>query len=179
MSDKLDFKTQHIAGDKLKELASDSKNVVYEYTHDAPEGIMSPEEQAGILRDLVATFDYVCRKNRDASDEQVREQIMTSSNKFRTFQRLYPMVFANITVRALDADMRDRLDKVRKLSMLFVMERWKGDGDEEEKHARAMHTAMRVSMRDTRPEDLEHAGVADVSMTPMSISEFGESTVKQ
>ena len=179
MSDKIDFKTEQIAGSKLEQLANDSANVVYEYSHDTPEGFMEPEDQATVLRDLVATFDYFCRGNRDACDEHVREQVMTANKKFRTFQRLYPMVFANITVRALDAQMTDRLDKVRKLSMLFVMERWKGDGDEEQKHARAMHTAMRISMRDTKPEDLEHAGVADVSMTPMSASEFGESTVKQ
>ena len=177
----MELKTEQIEASRLQKLADDSSNVVYEYTHDTPSGWMPPEAQATTLRDLVASFDYICRQFRDACDEEVRERIMRGNKKFRMFQQLYPMVFANVTVRALDDDMAERLDKIRKLSMMFIMERWKGEGDEGTRHARAMHTAMRLSMReqnstdDIRPENV----VSGVQMTPMSAAEFGETTVKQ
>ena len=177
----MELKTQQIESSRLQSLAEDSGNVVYEYTHDQPAFTMRPEEQAASLRDIVASFDYLCRKNDDACDEQIRDQVMAGNKRLRFFQELYPMIFASITVRAKTPEMVVRLDKVRKLSMMFIMERWKGEGDEETKHARAMHTAMRLSMRETVASD-RHASasvVEDVRMTPMSVTEFGECTVKQ
>ena len=183
----MELKTQQIESSRLQILAEDPKNVVYEYKHDSPAGVMAPEKQATAIRDIVASFDYLCRKQPMAGDEHMRDQLMTGNPHLRWFQQLYPRVFASVTLRATTPDAKARLDKVRKLSMMFVMERWKGEGDEETRHARAMHTAMRLSMREATPSDLLAPGSTVVSeedekalnMAPMSASEFGECTVNQ
>ena len=178
----MELATQQIEASRLQGLADDASNVVYEYTHDEPAGVMTPEAQATSLRDIVASFDFLCRKDPDGCDEKLRDQVLTGNRQLRMFQQLYPMVFASITVRAKTPEMVLRLDKVRKLSMMFIMERWKGDGDEETKHARAMHTAMRLSMREASASDRSAPGSVindEIKMTPMSASEFGECTVKQ
>ena len=177
----MELKTQQIESSRIQSLAEDPRNIVYEYTHDQPTRKMEPEAQATSLRDIVASFDYLCRENSDACDEQLRDQVMAGNKKLRLFQELYPLIFASITVRAKTPEMVLRLDKVRKLSMMFIMERWKGEGDDETKHARAMHTAMRLSMRDTVASDKTASAsvVQDIRMAPMSVTEFGECTVKQ
>ena len=178
----MELKTEQIEASRLQKLAEDRSNVVYEYTHDAPGGWMAPQAQAETLRDLVASFDYLCRQKKKASDEEIRERIMQANAKFRMFQQLYPMVFANVTIRVLDDSMSLRLDKIRKLSMMFIVERWKGEGDDDTRHARAMHTAMRLSMREHGSADTitpEGVIASDVKMTPMLASEFGETTVNQ
>lgn len=175
----MELKTQQFHAERLRELAEDRSNLVYEYTHDAPEQVLAPQVQGELLRDIVFAFDKVCREHKDYCDERIREHIMRANSKFRLFQRLYPLVFASVTVRAKTPDMIQRIDKVRKLSMLFIMERWKGEGDEGEQHARAMHTAMRISMRDRRATDTGQEAPADVSMAPMDSSEMGECTVNQ
>ena len=183
----MELKTQQIEASRLQRLAQDPANVVYEYTHDSPVGVMAPEKQATALRDISASFDYLCRTQATASDEQMRDQVMTGNRHLRLFQQLYPMVFASVTVRATNSEAVARLDKVRKLSMMFVMERWKGEGDEETRHARAMHTAMRLSMRNATDSDRLAPGSTVVApedeqalqMSPMSASEFGACTVNQ
>lgn len=175
----LELKTQQFKADRLKELAKDRRNVVYEFTHDQPEAFLSPERQATLLRDIIFGFDKACRDFKDWSVEHLREHVLSRHPETRVFQRLYPLVFASVTVRATTPDMVSRLDKVRKLSMLFIMERWKGEGDEGEKHARAMYTAMRVSMRERRATDVGAEAPEGVAMTPMDASEMGECTVHQ
>lgn len=167
--------------DKLRELARDRANLVYEYTHDSPERVLDAGTQARLLREIVFEFDATCRANRTWEDEHIREHIMKANSEFRTFQALYPLVFASVTYRAKNAEAVARLDKTRKLSMLFIMERWKGEGDEGERHARAMHTAMRVAMRERTAADegTEVTPPTDVPMTPIDASEMGECTVNQ
>jgi hypothetical protein len=180
----MELETRRIDADKIKELVKKDTNVVFEYVHDTPDGSMDPEQQASVLRDITVAFDAGCRANKTMCDEAIRETIMRRRKPFRKFQRFYPLVFGSVTKRVTTADAKEQLDKFRKLAMLFIVERWKGEGGEDDKHARAMHTALRISMRDKREGDAdETTAKADlpegVTITPMHVSEFGDCTVNQ
>lgn len=173
---------------KLREIADQPGSTVYAYEYDEPETILDAASQIALYRSVVAAFDGAAIAYPDNCDEALREKLMRHP-RVRQFQRLYPKVFASSTVRAHDADMEARLDTVRKMGMVILTERWKGEGDEDQKAARAMHTGMRMAMRDTKAEDLEgavkldsaaeDAGVDASQMRPLSRFELGPSTVRQ
>ncbi len=173
---------------KLRELADNPTNVVYHHVYDTPAEILPPQEQIEVFRAMIAAFDGAAIAFPGACDEALRERVLRN-DRVRRFQRLYPSVFASCTYRALTPDMEAELDKYRKGAMVCLTERLAGEGDEDEKGARAMHTGMRLAMRDTKPEDLENgvsldsaaadAGVNASQMTPMDRMALGPSTVRQ
>lgn len=184
-------KLQTLRQDKVRAMAGQEGVSVFEYVHDEPEGVMSGKEQARALRDVCATFDAGCKAEPLASDEALRQRILQSAAHLRKFQRLYPRAFASVTVRVQGDPVATRkLEEHRKMTMLFMVERWKGKGSEEEKAARAMNIAARVSMRPTRPEDVQEGSIATrldevegahslPPMEPLSIDSFGGVVVNQ
>lgn len=182
-------RTETVAGDRLRELANRPDHTVYEYTYEEPEAVMMPEEQIAVFRAIVAGFDGVCQVYPGACDEELRERVLGNNERVRLFQRIYPKVFAFSTVRVLDPEMEERLDKTRKGNMAMLIERAMGEGDEDMKAAKAMQMSMRLAMRSTKPEDLEgsvsldaaaqEAGVATDAMRPLNRFELGPSTVRQ
>lgn len=182
-------RTETVTQNRLRDIANKPNHTVYEYTYDTPETTLEPQQQIALFRGIVSAFDGLCQRHKDLCDEALRERLLASSDGARLFQRLYPYLFAACTVRALDDDMLLRLDKTRKANMASLLERWKGDGDEDMKAARAMSTAMRLSMRPTRAEDLENSVRLDqqleearapaAALTPLDPAELGPSTVRQ
>jgi hypothetical protein len=177
--------------DKVAAMAGQKGVTVYKYTHDAPEGRMNPQHMAEALRDICAAFDDACRAQRNASNEALREQVLRGNDTHRQFQHFYPKVFADVTVRVLTPAMETALEKARKLYMLYMVELWQGKGTEEEKAARAMTIATRLSMRDTtdadrsgpfttRLEDIPEAARTPLpSLTPLDVSTFGGRVINQ
>ena len=184
--------TELTSAAKAAKLAENPKNVVYEYTYDKPERELPPGTQMANLRDIVTGFDAACRRYPAACDEALREMTLEGHDDLRLFQRLCPKLFASCTVRALDADMEERLDKCRKMAMYMLMEKCRTDGGtDEEREARAMFAGMRLSMTELTPEvaasessvrldaSMKTAGIQPEAMKPMSRYEMGESTVHQ
>ncbi len=175
--------------DRVAALAGKKGVTVYKYTHDAPEGHMEPAQQVHCYREICAGFDAGCRASKTASNEALREQVLEGHPDFRQFQRLYPKIFAASTVRAVNSAVEFELEKARKLYMLYMVERWTGKGNEEDKAARAMTFATRMSLRDTteadrqgplatRLDDLPQA--ADLpKLTPLDVSTFGGKVINQ
>lgn len=185
-------RTAQLTPSELEKLADDADNEVYGYVYDAPETTLPPQQQVELFKDIVQAFDAECVRVPGASDECMREAVLHSFPARRLFQRLYPKVFASCTFRVVNPDMEERLDKTRKISMYMLAERLYGEGDDDERAARAMCAGMRISMRDTREEDVkdgielagpgcpaEGSSSAAAAMTPLSRDEFGDSTVKQ
>lgn len=177
--------TEKVTPERLSELAESKDTTVYEYTYDRPETTLDARTQITLFKAIVQMFDAACAADATACDEAIREKILKPSEDLRLFQRLYPKVFASCTVRARNAEMEERLDKTRKISMLMLAERLQGDGDEDEKAARAMCAGMRIAMRDSIEEDFKNSeihqapGEVASTMTPLDRRELGESTVKQ
>jgi hypothetical protein len=179
--------------DRIAQLATAPHTTVYRYTNDAPEGTMTYREQADALRDLCASFDALCVRQPGASVEALRQTVLRSAPALRTFQRLYPMLFAAVTVRATSQEALLALEKYRKTAMAFIATNLEGRGSASDREAQAMTLAARIAMRDTRPEDLqgglatrldETAGVpggasAAAALTPLSVTSFGGTVVHQ
>lgn len=187
MADIIKPRTEHLSSSELEKLADNAGNEVYGYVYDAPETTLPAQQQVDLFKAIVEAFDAECVRTPNASDECMREAVLHSFPTHRLFQRLYPKVFASCTFRVLNADMEERLDKTRKISMYMLAERLYGEGDDDERAARAMCAGMRISMRDTREDDVkdgvELTGPGDAAaisaMTPLRRDEFGESTVNQ
>jgi hypothetical protein len=195
-------RTEQVSASRLADIADQPDTTVYGYVYDVPSTTLRPEVQVELYRDIVAGFDDMCVRHPDLCDEGLRELILQTKDAC-LFQTLYPKVFASSTYRALCPEMEERLDKTRKISMYMLAERLHGEGDDDEKAARAMCAGMRVSMRDTRAEDImdgvqlaapdtdanaDADGDADgdaaataalAKLTPMDRREFGDSTVRQ
>ena len=170
-------------------LAGTEGVTVYQYTHDTPDVVMDPETQAHCLRHISEAFDSACRADRTASAEAMRETVLTLYPILRTFQQAHPKTFASITVRATTPEVRLVLEKARKMAMLGAVERWKGEGSEQDKSARVMNIAARVSMRPTREDDfqgglstrLDDMEGADKlpRLQPLDIESFGGEVIHQ
>ena len=177
--------------DKVAALAGKKGVTVYNYTHDAPMGTMDPATQIQAFRDICAAFDAGCRESATASNEALREQVLDGKPVHRTFQRLFPKVFADCTVRAVSPTVHKDLEKARKLYMVFLLELLQGTGTAEDKAARAMTIATRACMRETTEED--RAGpfttrledLPDVpagalpALTPLDVATFGGVVINQ
>ena len=192
MAEILKPRTAQLTPSELEKLADTADNEVYGYVYDAPETTLPPQQQVDLFKDIVQAFDVECVRAPAASDECMREAVLHSFPARRLFQRLYPKVFASCTFRVVNADMEERLDKTRKISMYMLAERLYGEGDDDERAARAMCAGMRISMRDTREDDVKDGveltrpgGDSDskdsdtAAITPLNRDEFGETTVKQ
>lgn len=181
--------TQSFTRDRLEELAKNPSNIVYEYTHDTPEDeryVLSPEDQFRVFQGMYRAFDAGASSNPTASDEALREKILSSSDLARRFQHAYPKVFASAMQRGKDHDDVVRIDKVRKITQAAILERWKADGTEEEKKARVMEAAMAISLREATPEEMASGPRADLAehpelraLKPLDPGVFGECTVRQ
>jgi len=180
-------RTTTLTEDKLQELAKDSSNRVLRYTYDKPAAIMPPDKQALLYRGIAAAFDAACMMYPDLSDDALREKVLASRPEVRTFQHLYPKVFACSTVRCRTPAAVARLDSVRKGTMMGIVERLKGDGTAEDQKARALEAALRLSLRPATQEELRAAGTTQVdpaslprgALEPLSPAAFGECTVRQ
>ena len=188
-------RTETVTASRLEELANTSDTTVYGYTYRVPEATLDAGTQITLYKQIVDLFDAACVEAPDLCDEGLREAVLASSDQVQLFQRLYPKVFASSTYRALNPVMEERLDKTRKISMYMLAERLHGDGDDDERAARAMCAGMRIAMRETTEEDLKdgvqlaagpsqtpseaEAAAALSVMTPLDRREFGDSTVKQ
>lgn len=182
--------TNKYSEEKLAALAANPSNVVMKHVYDTPEAVLSPEDQIQAYKAIIMAFDTACVKYPSETDEALRERVLNARSSIRLFQRLYPKVFAYSTVRKLDSGMEERLDKVRKVSMLMLVERLSGEGTEEEKAARALSVGMRIAMRPTTSEDraagtqvldsqVRDAGVSESQLKPMNRFELGETSVRQ
>lgn len=183
-------KVQAVPEDRISALADQPGVTVYKYVHDAPAGVMGVEDQIGALREVCAAFDAGCRADRTATNECLREMVMQASPRARRFQQCYPRTFACVTVRAVNPHTHDLLEKHRKVNMMFLCEKWKGEGSDADKSARAMAVAARVAMRDTRPEDLKSTTTAKLDggaaaaaglppLTPLDVKSFGGQVINQ
>lgn len=177
-STNVETRTQVLHQQRLKALSEKEDTVVYVYGHDVSTDTMPPEEQCDMLKEIVAIFDEGCKLLPRASDEHLREAVMSTDDKYRRFQRLYPLVFASVTRRAKDDEGVRQLDKARKLAMLFILEQWKGNGSEDDKKARALNVALRLSLKGDSSEPVVIAEGAP-PVQPMAASALGTSTVNQ
>ncbi len=182
--------TNKFTEDKLKSLANNPSNIVCQHVYDTPEAFLTPDQQIQAYRALIMAFDTACVKYPEETDEALRERVLNARADIRLFQRLYSKNFAFSTVRALDDAMEERLDKIRKMNMVMLVERATGEGTEEEKAARAMSVAMRMAMRPTTSEDrsgstqvldkhVKEAGISKEQLKPIDRFELGETSVRQ
>jgi hypothetical protein len=181
---------QTLPQDKVAALAGKEGVTVYQYTHDKPDVVMDGETQTHCIRLICEAFDAACRANRTASNEAMREAVMATNPLLRVYQQQHARSFAAMTVRVkTGSPVHATLEKVRKMAMLGAVERWKGEGTDEEKAARFMNVAARVSLRPTRPEDLEgglSTRLDDVPelqgaprLEPLGIHTFGGDVIHQ
>ena len=180
---------QTLPQDKVAALAGKEGVTVYQYTHDKPDVVMDGETQTHCIRLICEAFDAACRANRTASNEAMREAVMATNPLLRVYQQQHARSFAAMTVRVTSPQVHATLEKVRKMAMLGAVERWKGEGTDEEKAARFMNVAARVSLRPTRPEDLEgglSTRLDDVPelqgaprLEPLGIHTFGGDVIHQ
>jgi hypothetical protein len=180
---------QMMPEDKVAQLAGKEGVEVYKYTYDAPEGHMDPEQRVLVYQEICKLFDAGCRARAGASNEAIREAVLQTNDVYRTFQKLFPKVFAASTVRAVTPKVEKELEKARKLFMVYLVELWQGEGTQEEKAARAMTIATRACMRDTTEEDLkgplstrleDHPEAASIpKLTPLDIHSVGGPAVHQ
>ena len=177
---------QSLPQDKVAALAGQQGVTVYQYTHDTPAVVMDGETQAHCIRHVCEAFDAGCQANTTAGNEAIRETLMGVYPLLRVFQQAHPKTFASITVRVTSPEVRLRLEKARKLAMLGAVERWKGEGTEEERAARMMNIAARVSLRPTRPEDMEGGLSTQLdnvpgapTLEPLGIDTFGGEVIHQ
>jgi hypothetical protein len=188
------LRTEQLNTETLTALADNADNTVYGYAYDVPETTLDPATQVALFKDIVAAFDAYCVDEPTLCDEGLREKVLgtSPSSPTRLFQRLYPKVFAAVTYRALSAAMEERLDKTRKINMYMLAERLYGEGDDDERAARAMCAGMRISMRDTNDDDVKDGVQLDAALssstststptptlTPLDRRELGETTVHQ
>ena len=171
-----------------------------EYTYDKPEAILPPAEQLQTYCALLQAFDATCCDQPEAVDETLREYVLNRVPGARLWQRLYAKTFATTMRRAVTAIDEAALDTDRKAIMVFLVERAKGVGTDEDKAARAQQAALRLTLRAARPEDQQEANAATrltvaaaggkaapppelaaalESLTPLRREELGPCSVRQ
>lgn len=145
----MDVKTEVVTKDRIAELANKPGNTVYAYTYDTPVERMAPDEQAVVIRQIVLAFDAGTVAFPDASEEALRERVLSFGPRIRAFQLLYPRVFAEITTRVHTAEAVEALDKKRKMAGYMILERACGGGSEEEQAGRVMTKGLQMSLKDS------------------------------
>jgi hypothetical protein len=183
----MQVQTASLTEAKLQKLASDATNMVYTYTYDVPDGTMSAQAQLDHYLAMVTGFDGACRAFPTDSDEQLRDRVLASTAPKldpRRFQHLYPKTFATSTVRARTPEEVRDLDKVRKGILYALQVSLHGDGDAEAKKARAMETALRLSLRPVRDTDaggthVDPASLPGGNVQPLAPEMLGDTMVRQ
>lgn len=186
-------KLETLAEDRIAKLANVPNTTVYKYTHDVAEVTMTPLEQKECLRELCSQFDALCRRDKVASKEKLRQDVLRNSPTLRQFQKAYPALFAKCTERASNDRLREELTKYRKTAMAYIMTKVDGDAKAlpfKEQEARAMTLSARLAMRERRPEDVaaqEQGLLAQLApdnpaaavLTPLDFDSFGGTVVHQ
>ena len=181
--------TEKLTAAEAQKLADDKTKTVLQYVYDTPEAILASNAQLATYCALLEAFDARCRDDAAADDETLREHVLNRVPGARLWQRLYAKTFANTMQRATTAADEEVLDKTRKAIMVFLVERAKGAGTDEDKAARAQHAALRLALRQAKPEDYaqgQRLAAPDAalpaeleSLKPMDPRELGPSAVRQ
>jgi|LakMenEpi03Aug12_release.lakeMendotaPanAssembly.Ray.scaffolds.fasta_scaffold333090_3 hypothetical protein len=145
----MEAKTEVVTKDRIAELANKPGNTVYAYTYDTPVERMAPEEQAVVIRQIVLAFDAGTVAFPEATDEALRERVLSFGPRIRAFQMLHPRTFAEITTRVHTAEAVEALDKKRKMAGYMILERACGGGTEEEQAGRVMTKGLQMSLKDS------------------------------
>lgn len=165
---------------------------VLEYVYDKPEATMAAEDQIVVLRSICIAFDAACGVFPAATTEELRETVLNCPRipQARLFQRLYPKVFASITVRVRSDAQEEALDRVRKGLLSSLQSVVQRGGDRDGMAAvDAQRVCFQLSLRDTTTADRESGTVLSAeqaaaartqgALQPLHPTAMGPSLVRQ
>lgn len=97
----LSYGTEKLTQDRLKELAKDPNNVVYEFEVDEDVAKSKPQWDADHVRDLIKAvrqrFIELKDQHEDWADDKIRTRICVEKKEWKQFAKHYKLLFARIT----------------------------------------------------------------------------------
>ena len=93
----LPTKTEYFHKERLRELAKDPRNRVYEYEYDTVEDKMPSTECRNIMNEMRTYMKGMRRENADIATKVLRKKLRERNDRWKKFADEHPMIFSYIT----------------------------------------------------------------------------------
>lgn len=96
--------TTYLTQDELKRLAKDPRNRVYQYTYDTPTQLFTAKDRELLMKEIRQAYVEIRTTKPDLNDEQLRELLYSTKEKWKLFADNHAKIFATLTSRETPDD---------------------------------------------------------------------------